>query len=639
MRVLLRSLDCQLPVTLALQNANAESSPVTESKSMKTIQVLFAAVLFASGCGVGKTLSPNAGPPDVQTCTGENGWQAVVEHTKCDSGPRYSAQVPDDRNDLSVAVPCSGHGTCVAQGGSPSSECLFTHRAVEPASCLEAGTAITLTSNGGLGVSELVTMGIPFPPGLLTDAGYVRILDDEGNEVPAYVRQTLTWHHDGSVRAVKVQFIVDMTLGVRVFAFEWGAPRTREMSERAYSDGTRPGREGYPVPKVLATLEPDWMTPSLLAGPQRAAGNSMYDQYILGQYNGWAKDTNYTEVAHWLFDRTSVIAKLYLRTGQPEILAEAFNSYRFYIDKIKTTGAAGWPQCGGGWEYQDKSPCDSKYVYPEAILLMLGLSGDDTQHDTEMVNLMAAAGQTGGWGTPIEPYDDPGTHFTERHAGLALTGSVVAYEITGERSHLDVVHAQIGYLYNHMFLNPDGFGVDGCWRHSWEVHESGPDAYPGNLANDRGCSPWMSGNLIGGLFRAYQVTQDKRIEEMILAFGRFLENHGFIRQAWFDATGNDWRHPCQDGDGTIAAYWSSSTASLQVLTNIQNSEGWYSDSHNPELLLAVKWAHKLETVPQHKAALADRIRLIENWFNADCAAISTTPRAFNWQHRDMFWIE
>src|SRR3546814_19825246 len=66
---------------------------------------------------------------------------------------------------------------------------------------------ITLTPNAEVGDRELVSLGIPFAPGELTDAALVRIVDGNGVEVPAFVKPTLRWHWlDDSIRAVKVQF-------------------------------------------------------------------------------------------------------------------------------------------------------------------------------------------------------------------------------------------------------------------------------------------------------------------------------------------------------------------------------------------------------------------------------------------------
>jgi hypothetical protein len=492
-------------------------------------------------------------------------------------------------------------------------------------------TTITLTPDAGTGNNELINLGIPFPKGVLSHSSNVRILDEQGAEVAAYVADTIKWHSDGSVRAVKVQFFADMSSGLKIYSFDTTQPRTINLQEQPYNNGTTPAKESFRIPRVLATLTPEWLTGSMIAGHQTILDSTNYDNYIKSQWQ-WAKDTSYTEYSNWLLDRVSTITKLYIRSGNPEYLKEAFNSYRFYMDKIKTSGTPGWPDCAGGWEYLDKSPCDSKYVYIEPVLLMLALTGDDTQHDVTKIDLMVRAWETGGWSYPLEPYSSADTPITERTLGLRLQAFADSYELTGNPDYLALMNTAVDYLYDHQTANPDGFLNDGCWRHSWALHEG--VTYPGNVADDRRCSSWMTAMIIGSLYKAYEITNDSRILEMVQRFGDFMENYGWIPQSWWDhPDAQSWKHGCQDGGGTISGYSSSSVASVSALVATQNSEGWYSDMHNPELLLPVAWAWSLETDPLKKQALADRIILIENWFNPNCASESGTPRAFNWQNR------
>src|SRR3546814_16376138 len=119
---------------------------------------------------------------------------------------------------------------------------------------------ITLTPNAEVGDRELVSLGIPFAPGELTDAALVRIVDGNGVEVPAFVKPTLRWHWlDDSIRAVKVQFFADPRQG---YGFRTDQPRTESNGEEPYDRGTRPGKMDAPVPRVIATLDPKWLVHS-----------------------------------------------------------------------------------------------------------------------------------------------------------------------------------------------------------------------------------------------------------------------------------------------------------------------------------------------------------------------------------------
>lgn len=484
---------------------------------------------------------------------------------------------------------------------------------------------ITLTRNGEVGERETVTLGIPFAPGVLADAGRVRILDAAGAEVPAFVRPTLRWHWiDDSVRAVKVQFVADPAATYR---FDISAARSLHLDESPLERGMRPGKMDAPVPRLLATLDPAWLVHSRVAGRQSPYdARRDYDRYVDRQWQ-WAKDTPYAGSHGFLFDRASVVGFQYVRSGRPEVFAEFYNSATFYLSKIKRTGnGGGWPDCTGGWEFDGVNACDPKYSYLTPHLLLVALAGDDTRLDAATIGHMVDNQVRGGWSTPMGPYTGAGQAWTERQVGLALEHIVSGYELTGSpeirRHMLDIV----GWLHAHQRTPPAGDPVTGAWTHSWQAHEG--SEY--DAATDvRGASPWMSANLVGGLWRAWQVTEDARIAAMLRDFGRYLEQHGFAP----DDTAGNWRSPCNAG-GTIGWYFSSATAPPERIVAIQDSEGWGSDAHNPELLMPVAAARHFETDPAWREKFARRAARLSRYLSPECAAVSHTPRAFNWQHRN-----
>ena len=77
---------------------------------------------------------------------------------------------------------------------------------------------IVLHRNAGTDSTVRVSVGIPFPPGMLRDTRLLRILDARGEEVPAAVQVTLKWHaKDGSVRAVRAQFQTQLSHNEETF--------------------------------------------------------------------------------------------------------------------------------------------------------------------------------------------------------------------------------------------------------------------------------------------------------------------------------------------------------------------------------------------------------------------------------------
>ncbi|MEP6898409.1 MAG: hypothetical protein ABI870_07755 [Rhodanobacter sp.] len=489
---------------------------------------------------------------------------------------------------------------------------------------------IQLHRNGAVGQDIAVTLGIPFPPGALTDARNVRILDEHDQEIPAHIEPTLRWYaKDNSIRAVKVQFHATLDGNSRELHFSFNQSATAPAGSWPYADGLVRNENGVPVPGVLATLTPQWMSASLIAGPQQAApSDGPYDRYFAVQF-GWAKALPRKEGSAWLFDRPTAMFQQYVRTGRLDYLAGATESYAFYMNHLRRFGMPGWPLCGGGWSLGDVNVCDPKYVYIEPILFALALTGDDSQHDADLVERMMGSWNSGGWNYPAGPYKNPERRFTERETGLGLLETVSAYEVTGDPRYRKDIDDRVGWLYDHQQHNPDGLGNDGSWRNSWQAHEGDPyDA----TTDVRGSSPWMTENIMDGLWHAWLVTGDKRIPVMITGFGRYLE-----RYAWIDldtiTSKSDWRDPCSGPNGQISWYWSSAHSDRARLVTIQNSEGWYSDYHNVEMMLPVALARYFETDPAQQQALDKRLASLSSSYNMTCATTSATLRRFNWNNR------
>lgn len=488
---------------------------------------------------------------------------------------------------------------------------------------------IVLHRNAGSGTDVMVSTGIPFPPGTLHDAHDVRILDEQGDEVPSAVQVTLKWYpREDSIRAVRAQFHAQMDKAEKTYYFAWDKPRTKDAPAWPYGAGLVDGGRGLRVPAALATLTPAWLCASLIAGPQLPAANGeAYANYVAEQFK-WAQKLPMEDASAWLFDRPSTLFKAYVRTGRFDYLQAADESYRFYMKNIRRSGLPISPICAGGFTFGDK-PCDVKYVYVEPILLAVALTGNDADHDTATVDNMMTLWANGGWNPRPGPYERATQYFTERLAGLGLLATVSAYELTGNRRYLDEIDRRVGWLSEHQHHNPDGLGDDGSWRNSWSMHE---DDHYDPATDSRGSSPWMSENIIDGLWHAWLVTGDKRIPPMMTGFGRYLERYG-----WIDASvlvnPHDWRSGCAGDDGQIAWYWSSAKASQKALMSIQESDGWYSDAHNVELTLPVAAAWYFETDPQQAAALKRRLEKLSGSYSSACAAASDTLRRFNWNNR------
>ncbi|MDF3981598.1 hypothetical protein P3W24_06430 [Luteibacter sp. PPL201] len=484
---------------------------------------------------------------------------------------------------------------------------------------LPADQRIEVTRGAGQGDDLPVSVGIPLPPGRLRDPGMVRIVDAKGAEVPAAVTPMLAWHvGDGGWRAVRAQFRGPPGR----YYFLLDARRESSRPAWPFAQGVIDGHAA-----ALATLTPEWLTRSLIAGPQRvAAPGEAYAAYVDGQFR-WAKALPDKDTTAWLFDRPSTLFKAYVRTGRADYLDAAEASYRWYMAGLRREGAPASPTCAGGW-MPDGKPCDVKYVYIEPIVMAVALTGDDSMHDAALVTKMATLWANGGWNGAPGPYRHPDDYFTERLAGLGLVETVAAFELTGDPLYLRRVRERVGWLQAHQAANPDGLGDDGSWRNSWNVHENDR----GGKDDVRGASPWMSENIIDGLWHAWLVTKDPRIPDMIVGFGLYLERYGWIDPDRL-VPPHDWRNGCSGPNGQIAWYWSSSTAPPAALVRIQASEGWYSDGHTVELGLPVAAAYYFAHDAAQAATFRKRFEAIASSYAPACAAIGDTLRRFNWNNR------
>ena len=490
---------------------------------------------------------------------------------------------------------------------------------------------IDLHRNGSVGDDVAVTVGIPFAPGQLQDAARVRILDTQGREIAAHVEPTLYWlPTKQSIRAVRAQFRARLNADTAQYFFAFDAPRTMDAPGWPYADGMIDAEAGLKVPGVLGTLSAEWLTASLIAGPQQPADPAnAYDRYVDAQF-AWAKALPTRESSAWLFDRTSTLFKQYVRTGRLDYLQAAVLSYGFYMAHVTRDAPLFKRACVGAWAFGDVKPCDAKYVYIQPILLAVGLAGDDSQHDAALIEGMIKVWQRHAADTH-EPYERIDQAFTERFAGLGLLETVAAYELTGKADYLEDIGKRVDWLHDHQSANPDKQAPDGSWRNSWQTHEGA--AYD-PVYDVRGASPWMSENIADGLWHAWLVTGDARIPAMLVAFGEYLERHGWIAADVLTQHAKDWgRDPCSGPDGQMSWYWSSSLATPQTLIDLQTHNGKYTDQHNVELALPVALARYFERDPAQAKALEHRLALIAGSYAPACAENADTARRFNWNNR------
>lgn len=377
---------------------------------------------------------------------------------------------------------------------------------------------------------EVVSFGVPLPPGFLSDAGRVVVLDERGEAVAAATRSLEPWRlggrEDGSIRSVLVQFKSDF--------------RTKRTKRVTLVFNRRPTKRGVLVPvretlidaeglkgpRVLAVLPAEWLCDSWVVGPQTPAAESgeyaEYERFVERNFPGSLKYLDSREYAAWLYDRPSNYYKMYARTGDARFLEAGYRAAHFMRLQTETEG----PHAG---IFKLKG-ADIKYVYPRAMHLHYLLTGDERAHEagrlmaryclTHTQPVYRPAGMT-----PSDPNKDPekGREFwTLRNQGYGLLGVLHGWEMTGEGAYWLKARECVDAYYKHQLQPPDGRPPDGSLRQNWALYDSSEATFEG------GTSAWMMALLLDPLFMYWTMTSDVRVPEMVLKWCDFLDRRGMV---------------------------------------------------------------------------------------------------------------
>jgi len=491
-------------------------------------------------------------------------------------------------------VSCAGTGSCTVA--------MSVNRIVTASFTPTSTTATTIRlipATTSPGTNELVSLAIPFPPDTLTDASRLRILDENGNEVPAYVAPKVYWYfkpNTAAIRSVLVQFRRSFSSSAEQrVTFDYSAPRLQNLAAPNYAEGLMIGKSSTEIPRILPALTAEWLTSSLVAGPQITKGqNTAYPDYETWFEAYYAQARNYDYSADytvWLFDRATAIYKQYIRTGNPDYLREAYNSATFYRSRINTSGS-----CIGSFNLGGKN-CDAKYNYTEPFALHYMLTGDD-----RFVQTIRDVAE--GWNNGFDPDYTVGNGFwTERHAGFGWLAAIHAYEALGTQSYRDRMNYYANTLFAHVTTPPDGQGADGCWRHDANDHDA--SEFDSNYA---GCSPWMTTMILDAMWQYWFITSDTRVGPAARNFASFMQSYGWAAS-------------------DRSYYFASSKVPASQYANSQDAD---TDLHNMEMIFIYSMAYGFDTNSANRLAYTSRITTARSIFTY--GAIST-KRAFNWAFR------
>lgn len=403
------------------------------------------------------------------------------------------------------------------------------------------------------GVPTLVTFGVPFPRGSITQAGLATLRVRRGGvEIPAYVGDLTPWRHrsnaalDGaSVRVARVQIQVSFAVAFpqyETITVEWGgSPRTLDVPTlvnprsawRLVQSGTFVASDNVFEPDVYAVLPADWLVRGALKSSRSTAldaGNTegrdspaandaiahwpAYQEAERALKNNFYTEINRddplvppgayapyrTEREPWLYDRSATMFVLYMRSGFFTALREGVRAAQYYANRTDAQG------------FFDLAAGDAKYAYNECFAYTYWLTGDDAMVAKIGNATLAHDGFAHAW-TPARNF------WTERHAAFKLLANVVAYEVLGGSARRDAIEQILAdYRVHQDGANGaiPGNRIDGGLYHYGEQHDYDWDE------TSLGGSSWMSVLLADAAVRAYASGEDDATARFLARLGNFL---------------------------------------------------------------------------------------------------------------------
>ncbi len=380
----------------------------------------------------------------------------------------------------------------------------------------------------------MVSFGVPFPPGCVSDPDMIALLDNTGQEVPIKVTVLSRWLPPvpgaPCIRAALIQYQDFMAISrPRTYFVRWGSPRQKTWKEnwpmkRAWIPSTD---RAYPPlvtkdPTVWALFPPSWLGQTLIKSRLAPAGTAPAFQWLLRAHAGY-----YMQAANkpiltkrmqakkdhlklwgvdylgkfepWLFDRSTTIFLLYLLTGHLEPYRTALRDVQYYASQVQDSGNFALLPPG-------KAP-NVLYGNQEALTIAWFLTGLPQFKETsaKVVKLLDAWDPT---------YSPKRSFWTERHLAYHLMIATAAYEMNGDPALLARARKAFEIAYNLQNNPPPGAPADGCFVHTGRQHSAPVKGWI--------CSPWMSALLVDAALRYYLVSADPRFPKMVGMLADYL---------------------------------------------------------------------------------------------------------------------
>ncbi|XOV78112.1 MAG: hypothetical protein ACFHVJ_14335 [Aestuariibacter sp.] len=397
--------------------------------------------------------------------------------------------------------------------------------------------------------STLVSFGLPLAPGTLINSEQVKVFNDIGEEVPAYVSSLGKWQNMPSeellceglksegnpgIRSVLVQlevaftsnekrqFTVQLNNGARTQSL--GQKQDIRTTYRKVEEGTydpEKNTTGLSIyePAVLVAIDNHHLVCSGVLPMTTATGERDYmedidqatDDFFYSVVNQHKQEWPmthegdnidfYSGTSTWLYGRPQTFYAGYIRTGNTDFLREAHRATDHYSHNIyepKDCKGTTYPYCVGMFKMKNPNPStpypDAKYSNARPFYTYYLLTGDETHLDK--IGYIAYGSE---FHVNLE-----GNSQTARHRAYALDAHNVDYALTGNSHQLGKTDSAITAMVTGQQSGIDGYGPNGCFNYSPEG---------GDIPS---FSPWMLNLLTNVMVNTLQETGNMSIPQSLV---------------------------------------------------------------------------------------------------------------------------
>lgn len=388
-------------------------------------------------------------------------------------------------------------------------------------------------------------------------------------------------------------------------------------------------------------------TPALdgIYPPMSANGGARWEFQKL-QYTDWFNEYapannggSRTSGEAWRYDPMKALVELCRRAALvgesiPGVCQDAEDTVNDYLSRQHWGSSGDDPDCSGGITGVPRgsgtaNKCDFKYGgHASALWYAKEVYGQDP-YTPQQEQLMKEFCYERGWDFGWRELDDINDGFTERSGGISLQCLVdlqkAGVDTSAEREEaIGILHRSFNFEINGQVIGAPMHGING---HECQNGCSGPEWEHWMF------SPWMGSAFIMPALWEHWVflEKDPRIAEMIVTYGNTMLEYGVVNpDVWAptSSTGaqGDWKIEDNPTDW-LTLYFSLPFDKTENISR-QNSQGWFSDLHNPQSIFVFNLAYFFSCDERFKT----RSDEMQGFFNS-ANAVENQGRLFLWQHR------